>query len=227
MNNEFNNLNICQVSLKGNIPTIRENISQFKTAYPNFQLFLICPKKEMKLFQKSIKYNCCKIINEEDVISKRDFYKIANKYFIKNDYYKEIQSRLGWYYQQILKISFIINFVKQKKQSILMWDADTVLLKKFIFYHNNISIKYGTTLEYHRAYFHTNKNILKKLPDYFLAMTNQFISLTPLECDFLLKRLKKKRKNRVILLNGYLILLFHLFQNLINNLMDQCFLNKN
>ena len=83
MNIHSYNLNICQVSLKGNIPTINENISQFKIFYPNFKLFIICPKKEKKFFEKSIKYDRCKIINEEEIISKKKFINIANKYFKK------------------------------------------------------------------------------------------------------------------------------------------------
>ena len=194
MKNSFHKINICQVSLKGNIPTIKENINMFKIFYPGFKLFLICPNKEKKIFEKTIKYDHCKIICEEEIISKQNFIKIANKYFCKNHYYNQIQSRLGWYYQQILKISFMIKFVKKKNEPILMWDADTILLKKFEFFNKNQTIKYGTTLEYHRAYFHTNKKIFDVLPKYFLAMTNQFIGLTPLECNFLIRKLIKKRK---------------------------------
>ena len=64
-----------------------------------------------------------------------------------------------------------------------MWDADTILIKNFKFFENNKTIKYGTTSEFHRAYFLTNKNILKNLPKYYLAFTNQFIGLTPNECN--------------------------------------------
>ena len=169
------NLNICQVSLKGNIPTINENISEFKKHYSNFKIFIICPKKEKKFFRKKINYKFSKIINEEDIISLKEFKKISNKYFKKNMYYKKIQDRLSWYYQQILKLSFLIKFTLINKEQILMWDADTILIKNFKFFENNKTIKYGTTSEFHRAYFLTNKNILKNLPKYYLAFTNQFI----------------------------------------------------
>ncbi len=190
------NLNICQVSLKGNIPTINENISQFEKYYSNLKIFIICPKKQKKYFEKNITYKFCKIINEEDIISIKEFKKISNKYFKKNSYYKEIQNRLSWYYQQILKLSFLIKFTSTNKEQILMWDADTILIKNFKFFENGKSIKYGTTSEFHRAYFLTNKNILKKLPNYYLAFTNQFIALTPAESNFLIKKLNNyKKKN--------------------------------
>ena len=60
----LNNLNICQISLKGNIPTIKENILKFKNYYPGFNLFIICPKNQKKIFKKNINYKNCKIINE-------------------------------------------------------------------------------------------------------------------------------------------------------------------
>ena len=81
----------------------------------------------------------------------KNFKKIANKYFIKNNYYKKIQNRLSWYYQQILKISFIIYFVRKNKEPILMWDADTVLLSNFDFFEEGKTIKYGTTFEFQRS----------------------------------------------------------------------------
>ena len=53
-------LNICQVSLSGNILTILKNIENFKKYYPGFKLYIICPTKEKKIFKKKIKYKHCK-----------------------------------------------------------------------------------------------------------------------------------------------------------------------
>ncbi len=192
--NNLEKLNICQVTLKGNIPTIKDNIIMLKKFYPDFKLFIICPKKDIGLFKKHINNDCCEIINEENIISFRKFTDIANKYFKKNSYYNEIQNRLGWYYQQVLKITFMIDFVIKKREPILMWDADAILLKKFVFFESDKTIKYGTTFEFHRAYFKTNEKILKKLPEYFLAMTNQFIGLTPVEGKFLVRNFNKIKK---------------------------------
>ncbi len=43
-------LNICQVSLKGNIPLIKENLDSFNKFYKNNRFFIICPKKEKYFF---------------------------------------------------------------------------------------------------------------------------------------------------------------------------------
>ena len=99
----------------------------------------------------------------------------------------EIQPRLTWYYQQILKIAFIIDFVKKKNKSMIIWDADTVILKKINFFNENFSVRFGTTGEFYKAYYSTNKLILKKLPKYFISSLTQFISLTSSEAHFLFK----------------------------------------
>ena len=109
-------------------------------------------------------------------------------------FYKDIQNRLTWYYQQILKISFIIEFIEKKNSNITIWDADTIILKKIDFFNKNLSISYGNTSEYHRAYYATNKLILGTLPNYFISSLSQFISMTPEELKFLKKKLKKRKK---------------------------------
>ena len=38
-------LNICQVSLKGNIPIILENYEKFKSFYKDLNILIICLKK--------------------------------------------------------------------------------------------------------------------------------------------------------------------------------------
>ena len=86
----------------------------------------------MLIFLKDTFKNC-KIINEENILPLKKFTYIANKYFVKSNYYQKIQSRLSWYYQQILKISFMIDFVAKEQEPMLMWDADAILLKSLIF----------------------------------------------------------------------------------------------
>ena len=104
-------LNICQVSLLGNVRIIKENLINFNRFYLNNFHYIICPKKEKIFFKKKIKNNNCKIIDEDTIITFKKFKQIANKHLKKKSYFKKIQYRLKWYYQQVLKITFIINFV--------------------------------------------------------------------------------------------------------------------
>ena len=190
-------LNICQVSLSDNLPIILENYKNFIKIYKYVNFYIICPENEKKIFKKKLKYKNCFIISENTIINFNKFKKISNQYLKSKKYFKIIQPRLRWYYQQILKISFIIDYVKKNKKNIVIWDADTLILKKIIFFQNNNSIRYGTTSEFHKAYYDTNKKILKKLPNYFISSLAQFISLSTFENRFLNKKLSKfmKRKN--------------------------------
>jgi hypothetical protein len=186
--------NICQVSLSGNIPIINENMNNFENFYEKNFFYIIVPNKNTKLFKKKIKKKNVKVINENSILSFSKFKKISNKYLRYSMYYKKIQNRLTWYYQQVLKISFLIDFVENKKEGMVIWDADTILIDKLNFYQNNFSCYYGTTSYFYKAYYFTNKFILNGLPKYFLSSLAQFISVTPKETKFLVGKLKKKKK---------------------------------
>ena len=191
-------LNICQVSLRGNINILKENLLNFNKFYKNNFHYIICPKKEKLFFKKKLKNKNCKIIDENKIITFRKFKIIANKHLKKVSYFKEIQIRLSWYYQQVLKLTFVINYINETKNPIVIWDADTIILKKILFFKKNNSINYGSTSEFHKAYYETNQALLNNLPKYFISSLAQFTSITPSEAKFLskkLSRLKNKNKN--------------------------------
>jgi len=190
-------LNICQVSLRGNINILQENLLNFNKFYKNNFHYIICPKKEKLFFEKKLKNKNCKIIDEDKIITFKRFKKIANKHLKKVSYFKEIQIRLSWYYQQVLKLTFVINNVNKTKHPIVIWDADTIILKKILFFEKNNSISYGNTYEFHRAYYKTNQALLNSLPKYFISSLAQFITITPSEAKFLIKKLSRfKNKNK-------------------------------
>tara|TARA_B100000989_G_C19483130_1_gene446109 strand:- start:414 stop:1376 length:963 start_codon:yes stop_codon:yes gene_type:complete len=192
-------LNICQVSLPGNIPIILENYRNFSNLYTDINFYIICPKSQVSFFKKKLNYINIYIISEDQIISFSKFKKISNNFLKKKNYYKKIQPRLKWYYQQILKISFVIDFINKNKKNIIIWDADTIILKKIVFFKHNSSVSYGTTSEYHKAYYATNQKILKKLPNYYISCLAQFISISIDDNNFLQKKLNnfKKRKGSI------------------------------
>ena len=194
MNKE--NLNICQVSLSGNIPIILENYKNFCKFYNTTKFYIICPRSEIKLFKKKLNFKNIFIISEEKILSFNKFQQISNKLLIKKKYFNKIQDRLKWYYQQALKISFIFDFVKDTNEEIIIWDADTILLKKINFFKKDLSISYGTTSEFHKAYYDTNRIILKKLPKYYISCLAQFISLSLKEYKSLEKSMIKFSKKK-------------------------------
>ena len=182
------NYNICQVSLKENIPLILENYINFKRIYKNkISFFVICPKNEISEFQKKLNFEEFQIIDEDEIIKFKDFELIYNSLSQNINYKEKFCLRLKWYYQQVLKISFALDFIQKKKENLIIWDADTVILKKILFFKKDISIKYGNFFEFHDSYFKTNKSILNVLPKYYISFLNQFIAISKDECNFFMK----------------------------------------
>lgn len=185
-------LNLCQVSLKGNIPIIIENHRKLKFFYKDFNIFIICPKKDLNLFKKKLKYSEFIIISEDQILSfskfQKIFYKLSKKYKFKTLFKK----RLSWYYQQILKLAFVFYFLKKNNKRIILWDADTVITKKINFFSGDFSSKFGTFTEFHKSYFEINKVLLGQIPKYFISSVVQFGSITSFESKILMKKLKIK-----------------------------------
>jgi hypothetical protein len=186
-----NNLNICQVSLNNNIPLIIENYLNFKKIYKKIKICVICPNKQLREFKNRLDLEDIEIVDEDKIISFKEFNKIYENLSKNINYKEKFDLRLKWYYQQALKITFALNFIKKKNENIIIWDADTVILKKLSFFKNDISVKYGNFFEFHKDYYETNKEILKENPKYFISFLNQFVAISVKECDFFMKNYLK------------------------------------
>ena len=112
-------LNICQVSLSRDIPIILENYLSFKNYYNSFKIFVICPKSEIEEFEKKLGFKEFIIIDETSILSFKEFENIFKDLSIVSGYKNKFKERLGWYYQQILKLSFILDFVTSKSSSFI------------------------------------------------------------------------------------------------------------
>ena len=86
-------LNFVSVSLSKNIPVIKENYINLKKFYKNFNLYIVCPSKDLAQFQSELNFSNIQIINEDLFLSKSNFSKIFNKYFSKSNYFKKIKWR--------------------------------------------------------------------------------------------------------------------------------------
>ena len=97
-------LNFCQISLKNNIPIIIENYFELKKLYKNIKIFIVCPEKDVVEFKQKINFDEVSILSEEKIISFESFKEIYEKNSKDILYKNNFESRLNWYYQQILKI---------------------------------------------------------------------------------------------------------------------------
>jgi len=191
-------IHICLVTKFDNALLIKQNISNFTKIYPKLILkfYIICPREDFFSFTKIFGRNDgIKIISEESIIKLKDFKNIFLSYFDKSK--KKILTQINWYYQQCLKISFL--FLTKNSLNII-WDADTIILKKINFFDKKFqaSRNYENLYELHMPYFITNKIILKIIPKKFNSAINQFASITKKELNIFAKELNdfliKKKK---------------------------------
>ena len=116
------------VSLEANIPTLQISVPIINRYYQNPSFFIICPAKSFAYFANALSdYPNVQLVNEEDLISFASFKKLAQQ--IGNDLGLTQLSleRLGWYYQQALKLGFLLN-LSQSNFRAVMWDADSIPL---------------------------------------------------------------------------------------------------
>lgn len=179
------------VSLAQNIPVLKRSIPQINRFYNKPVFSIICPSSSVELFHKEFQiFSNVRIISEEMLISFDDFSVKASKYFTAKTGKAYTGNRLGWYYQQVLKISFLMD-QQSANLPIVMWDADTIILSKIDFFNKNSSILYGSLLEFHHPYFQSVIPILGILPKNFNAFTIQFFSMTKVEQAFLMAKLNQ------------------------------------
>lgn len=110
---------------------------------------VIVPTSEIKKFKKKTPSEF-RIISEDDYVGNLKA-KISSRLLSGHN-------SVGWYLQQFIKLSFLYHERNEHGIS-LIWDADTVPLKKISFFDNN-KINYYTGYEFHEPYFHTINRLL-------------------------------------------------------------------
>ena len=170
---------------------IPKNIKQISKFYPNFKYSVIVPTHELDLFKKYFfdnSINDIQIIDESYFIGLDDFKRIVSQYINSS---KDMPSRiyLGWYYQLVLKIMYVIR--NGVKENITMIDADAIILRKLNFFENNHSIVYKTNYESNLNYKNACEDILNKFQRNWESFTVQTFSITTQEAVDLRSRLNK------------------------------------
>lgn len=199
------------VSLLDNLDFIFSSIYKLNKFYKISKYVVIVPKNDIKIFEKKLKvYENIEIIEENKICCKREFFNLCDVFF-KNKYQCN-PFRKKWYYQQILKLSYIANKKYFSNNNLIIWDADTIPIKKIKFFNKyNQPYLYGSSYEYHLPYFIINKILLgPKASILNLSCINQFVALNlqirrDLENFFLkLNRLNKIKNNDLFVANALL-----------------------
>jgi FkbM family methyltransferase len=107
------------------------------------------------------------VISEEDIIPS-SFINVIAGYL---DNASGQSKRAGWIYQQFLKIQAVLD---SHKDRIVLWDSDTVPLKKIYFFDDSSRAYFFTGSELHEPYFKMINSILglsKSYEDSFIAQS--------------------------------------------------------
>lgn len=166
------------VSLIENLKQVSKTVSKFYKLYDLFKYIIITPKESVTAFENAFyDIDYVEILDENKILNKKKFDKLCGEFLkVKKDYKL---FRKSWYYQQMLKLSYTLNCKNFPDKNIIIWDADTIPLKKIKFFdEQNNPILYGSKYEYHIPYFECNNIIFGEktiYPD--LSFVTQFAAL--------------------------------------------------
>ena len=182
-------INLCQVTLGTDAEIVNENLIEFNKIYKNVKLFIVCPNKDKEIFTKTLVSKNYEIITEDELISLNEFSLIFERISNNLTYKKEFKKRLSWYYAITLKFCFIHKFFEENDTNLIIWEGDTVILKKINFFKNSESMLYTCPAYFHKLYFDTCNKLLGKLPKFYSSFITMFGSMTKNEISFLFKTL--------------------------------------
>ena len=123
------------------------------------KIFVITSNKNKNFLQKNfLREKLLIILDEEEIIPNMKLVDVASTL----QEYGGNAERAGWYYQQFLKMNISRHPLISKYY--LIWDSDTVMLKKINFFNKSNKIILNTSKEFHKPYFQTIRNfgLLKK-----------------------------------------------------------------
>ena len=188
-------LNICTVTLGTDANIVNENLIEFNKLYQNVKFYIVCPKQDVDIFKDALSTKNYEIITEDELIEFKDFKKIFEELSVNLQYKEEFKNRLQWYYALFLKFFFIHRFFENNDSKIVIWEGDSVILKKIEFFRKDSSLLYVWVNYYHDLFYKTCNEMLGSLPKYYGSFITMFGSLTKDEFDYLNKSLGFKKLN--------------------------------
>lgn len=154
---------IC-VASKDNL-IIRSTIKQIVKNINPRNIYIITKPQYRLFYCGLINKSRLIILDEDKVVPSLSYSKLNN--IIESRVGDKL--RTGWYFQQFLKMGFV--FSKYANNKYLIWDADTLPVKKIPFFNKNHPY-FTMKTEYHKPYFDTMSkllNLTKLDPGSFIA----------------------------------------------------------
>ena len=182
-------MNFLTVTLSEDADIVNENLNEINKIYKVNKLYIVCPQNHKEIFINKLSSKNYEIINEEDLLGFSEFTSIFDELSSNLTYREDFKKRLKWYYALILKFCFIHKFYEENNENLVIWEGDTIILKKIKFFENYKSIPYCYVTYFHKIYFDVCKELLGTLPKYYGSFITQFGSITKGEANFLFKSL--------------------------------------
>ena len=179
---------VCKFEKALYTPLVYESILKF---YDFSSYSLIIPNDEINIFKKFISdknVNNINLIPESQFISFEEFQSLYEN-FASELKIEKSKKNLGWYYQQILKLAYCIEY--SKNANIVMVDADTIFLKKVNYFAKGKSIVYSSNYERNIFYKYLCEDIFQKKQKKWKSSTIQTFSITDEETQYLIQNLEK------------------------------------
>jgi hypothetical protein len=184
------------VTLPENKVTLMQNVRNINKFYRQTGSYsVITPSSAFSELDELCAYGV-NLVAEETLISYKDFKHIVemvcSNYGEKEESIRIDESRLGWYYQQILKLGFMLD--RSLVHSVTLIDADTCLLSSIDWFDSSHSRLFVTVYEKQREYWETLCNVFgpKIRFEDWKSTTCQIMSLTQEESFELRLELEKR-----------------------------------
>ncbi len=173
------------ITLEDNIQTLQAAIRQINTFYRQPDFTIVCPSRSLSVFQTKFSiFRNVNIVSEDTILSYQEYLRLAHEICGSVDATIDLKKPLGWYYQQVLKLSFLVQNA-EVGVGYVMWDADSIPLSRIDFFCDNEALLYGSAIEFHTPYFDTLRVLYGALPDHFYAFTVQFFNCTKDDAVFM------------------------------------------
>jgi hypothetical protein len=127
-------------------------IRQLKIFMPSSRIYVVTSRDNMALYQGMA--SSLRVLDEDCLIAGVTAEQLRN-YFLERGV---SVARVGWYYQQFLKMGF--SCYPDCAEYYLIWDADTIMLRNIEYFTDENAVYFSRHDEYHHPYFNTIKGIL-------------------------------------------------------------------
>jgi hypothetical protein len=163
------------------------------------RLTIITPEKHAAKFEDVIRelktyYNDVSLIPDECYITRQNFQKVIVS-CLQGSFEQCVNGGLnsskyvGWYYQQILKLTHALHFSISRKCNVVMIDPDTEFIRPVKFFSNLKSILYISQYEKIIPYRRLCEDVFLQCVGKWKSSTIQFFALTPNEAHAFLHKI--------------------------------------